>query len=325
MPIVSPIGRRRLGLCLAVLAPGLAAAGEARWPNRPVRLIVPYQAGGQSDTVARLLQPRVAEFLGQPVVVENRSGAGGTIAAGLVAQAPADGYTFVIDSAAFLIVPHAMRNLPFDHETAFVPVGVVVEQPYVLAVATGLPPRDLAGFLALARQREITFGSPGHGSVGHLAGALLAQRAGVRLEHVPYRGGAELARDLAAGAIPAAIMSTNSLDPLLQDGKAAPLALTSAERRGGPPGVPTIAESGFPGFDVPSWNTVFARAGTPAPVLARMAEALNHATSDPGFSAALQRIGSVTTRADPAAAAARLRQERMLIRDAIRDAGIVFQ
>lgn len=321
------VPRRRLTAGLALAAFGLPAipVRAQAWPTRPVRLIVPYGAGGNSDTIARLLQPRIAEFLGQPLVVENRSGAGGTIAAGLVAQAPADGYTFLIDSSAFLTVPLAMKGLGFDHAAAFTPVGLVVEQPYVLAVGRDVPVRDLAGFVALGREREINYGSPGHGGVGHLAGALLAQRAGIRLEHVPYRGGAEAARDLAAGTLPAAIITTNSLNPLLQDGRAVPLGLTSAARRGGPPGVPTIAEQGFPGFDVPSWNTVFARAGTPEPIVARMAEALGFATASPAIVESLGRIGAVVVPVDPAATAARLARERGLVAQVIRDAGIVFQ
>jgi tripartite-type tricarboxylate transporter receptor subunit TctC len=313
---------------LLLAASGALAAPPLRaqaWPVRPVRLVVPYQAGGNSDTIARLLQPRVAEFLGQPVVIENRSGASGTIGAGVVAQAPADGYTFMIDSSAFLVVPHAMRGLGFDHATAFVPVGFLADQPYVLAVSRGVPVRDMAGFVALGRLQEISYGSPGHGSLGHLAGALLAQRAGIRLEHVPYRGGAEAARDLAAGTLAAAMITTNSLNPLLAEGRAVPLGLTGAERRGGPPGVPTIAEQGYPGFDVPSWNAIFARSGVPEPIMARMAAALNHAMASPAVTEALERIGAVPLVVDPAASTMRLGRERVLVAELIRAAGIVFQ
>lgn len=320
------LSRRRLGAVLA--ATGLAAPATLRaqaWPARPVRLIVPYGPGGNSDTIARLLQARVAEFLGQSLVIENRSGGGGSIGGAVVAQAPADGYTFLIDSSAFLTVPHAVKGLSFDHATAFTPVGLVVDQPYVLAVGRDFGARDLAGFVAAGKRQEISYGTPGHGSIGHLAGALLAQRAGLKLEHVPYRGGAEAARDLAAGTLPAVIITTNSLNPLLQDGKAIPLGLTSADRRGGPPGVRPIADQGFPGFDVPSWNGFFARAGTPEPIVARMAEALNFAMASPAVVEGLGRIGAVPLTVDPAATAARLGRERALIAQVIRDANIVFQ
>ncbi|UFN47844.1 tripartite tricarboxylate transporter substrate binding protein [Roseomonas sp. OT10] len=315
------------GLASALAAPAVRAQGSATadWPNRPIRLVVPFAPGGQSDTVARLLQPLVSERLGQTLVIENRTGAGGAIGAGLVAQAPADGYTLMFDAASFLIVPFAVRGLSFDYATAFTPVGMVAEQPYVLAVTQDFPARDVAGFVAAAKAgREISYGSPGVGSVGHLAGALLASRAGIRLEHVPYRGGADAARDLAAGTLQAGIMSTNSLDPLFQGGRARPLALTSGQRRGGPPGVPTLAESGYPGFDMTSWNAVFARTGTPAPIIARVAEALNHATTDAGVQAALRRIGSEAQPADPAAFAARLDRERGTIRTIIAETGITF-
>lgn len=170
-----------------------------------------------------------------------------------------------------------------------------------------------------------TYGTPGHGSIGHLVGALLAQRAGIRLEHVRYRGGAEAARDLVAGTLPAVIITANSLNPVLQHGKAIPLGLTTAGRRGGPPGVRPIADQGFPGLDVPSWNGVLARAGTPDAVVVRMAEALNFAMASPAVVEGLARIGALPLTVDPAATAARLQRERALVAQVIRDANIVFQ
>ena len=302
-----------------------ALSAQAGWrPDRPVRMVVPFAPGGQSDTVARLLQPRMSEALGQPVVIENRSGAGGSIGAGLVVQAAADGHTLLFDAASFLIVPFAVRGLPFDYARDFAPVGLVAAQPYVLAVASNFAPRDLEAFVAAGKTDEISYGSPGVGSLGHLAGALLASRAGIRMEHVSYRGGAEAARDLAAGNVRAAIISNNSLEPLLQSGRAHALALTGAERQGGPAGVPTIAERGFPGFDMTSWNAVFARTGTPAAAVAAHAAALNRALADPAVRDGLQRIGSIPGRADPDAFAARLAREREVIAGIVAETGIRF-
>jgi len=306
-------------------APADSPAASPGWaPSRPVRMVVPFAPGGQSDTVARLIQPGMSARLGVPVVVENRTGAGGSIGAGLVAQAAADGHTVLFDAASFLIVPFAVRALPFSYERDFEPVGQVAAQPYVLAVSAGFAPRDLDAFLAAGRAGEISYGSPGVGSVGHLAGALLASRAGLRMEHVSYRGGAEAARDLAAGTLQAAIISNNSLDPLLQAGRAFALALTGAERRGGPPGVPTIAESGFPGFDMASWNALFVRAGTPRPAVDALAAAINHAIEAAGTRDALRRIGSEPVRADPDAFDAQLGRERAVVGRVVAETGISF-
>ena len=223
------------------------------YPSRPIRVVVPYAPGGQSDTVMRLLIPRMSEFLGQNIIVENRSGGGGTIGAGIVAAAPADGYTLFFESFAYAVAPLLHRGLPFDYENAFVPIGQAVALPYVLVTKRDYPARDVAEFLAAVKARPgFTYGTPGIGTIGHLAGALLEYRAGIKLEHVAYRGGAESARDVAAGNIDGAIGTANSFSALIQDNRARGLALTSGERRGSLSHLPTLAESGFPGFDLTS-------------------------------------------------------------------------
>jgi tripartite-type tricarboxylate transporter receptor subunit TctC len=298
----------------------------AHFPDRPVRVILPFSAGGQSDTIARTMQPRVSEALGQQLVIENRTGGGGSIGAGVVATSAPDGYNLLFDAASFLIVPLALKSLPFNYETAFAPVGIVAEQPYVMAVLSSSPVHDLAGFIAAARAapNPLTYGTPGVGSVGHLSGALLAKRAGIQLEHVPYRGGADVARDMAAGTLDAGIISFNSLGPVLQSGKARVIAVTSGIRRGDLT-VPTIAESGFPGFDLTSWSGVFARAGTPAPVIEKIVVAFRHATSDSTVKERLAAIGSEATPPDPEAFASRLVSERQVVQGIVRDTGITFQ
>ena len=322
-------GRRTI-LAGALAAPAAAGAAwaqaGARYPDRPVRLILPFSAGGQSDTIARTMQPFVTEALGHQLVIENRTGAGGSIGAGVVAASAPDGYTVLFDAASFLIVPLSMRSLPFSYEHDFAPVGIVAEQPYVLAVTSDSPVRDVAGFLDLARRssQPLAYGTPGVGSVGHLAGALLAQRAGVQLEHIPYRGGADVARDMASGTLGAGIFSFNSLAPLLQAGRARVIAVTSGVRRGDT-AVPTIAESGFPGFDLTSWSGTFVRAGTPAPVIRTLADAFNRATDSPVVRERLAAIGSEPAHADPEAFASRLVAEGEVIRAIVRETGITFQ
>ncbi|MBP0444506.1 twin-arginine translocation pathway signal protein [Roseomonas sp. SSH11] len=306
-------------------APAVLAQGTGSFPNRPIRIVTAFAAGGNSDTMARLIQPRLSEFLGQSVVVENRTGAGGALAAGQVAGAPADGHTLLFDAASFIIAQFIHRNLPFDYEKDFAPVGMVAEVPYILAVTRSTGITDLKGYVDQARITEggMPFGSPGVGNTGHLAGALLAHRSGTRMEHIPYRGGAEVARDLAAGTLPSGYLSLNSLSPVLEAGRARAIALTSG-RRMGVENVPTIAESGYPGFDLTSWNAVFCRAGTPEPVRRRLEEAVNFATDDEEVRRRLGAMGASPVPAEADKLSARLTSERRLIQDLMRDTGISF-
>jgi len=296
------------------------------YPSRPIRVVVPYAPGGQSDTVMRLLIPRMSEFLGQNIIVENRSGGGGTIGAGIVAAAPADGYTLFFESFAYAVAPLLHRGLPFDYENAFVPIGQAVALPYVLVTKRDYPARDVAEFLAAVKARPgFTYGTPGIGTIGHLAGALLEYRAGIKLEHVAYRGGAESARDVAAGNIDGAIGTANSFAPIIQSDRARGIALTSGERRGSLTHLPTLAESGFPGFDLTSWNGLFAPAATPAPIRARLEAALRHATPDEPTRQRLAATGNdaVTETAD--AFAARITKDRAVVRQLIQQTGLKIE
>lgn len=319
-------GRRTVLAASMVLAAPRLARAQA-FPTRPIRVVAPYAPGGQSDTVIRLLQPKLSEFLGQPVIIENRTGAGGTIGAGIVAGSAADGHTLLFESFAFLIAPLIVRGLTFDYETAFAPIGQAVAAPYVLAVRRDFSARDLAGFVAAARAAPgtVTYGTPGVGSPGHLAGALLATRAGVQLEHVPYRGGADAARDLAGGNIAAVLITANSIKPLIDDNRALGIALTSAERRGTLANLPTIAESGYPGYDITSWNGLFAPAATPGPIIARLEAALAHATSDETTRHRLALTGNDAVGEGAAAFAARITREREVVRAIVRDSGMTAQ
>ena len=304
---------------LPLLAMPLIAQAQAR----PVRVIVAFAPGGQSDTVMRLLQPKMAEALGQPVVVENRAGAGGAIAAAAVAGSAPDGLTLLFDSFGFVVQPLIQRGLGFDYETAFAAVAQATALPYVLVTRSNFPGRDLAGYIAEARANPgVTFGSPGVGSTGHLAGVLLAHRAGVRLEHVPYRGGADAARDVAAGNLDSVISTANTLRPLVQDGRARGIALTSATRRGSMADLPTIAESGFPGFDLTSWNGLFAPAATPAPMITRLSEAMRLAAQDPFVRERLSVGGNEAVNEPAAAFAARIVHDRQVVRQLVAETGL---
>ena len=321
---------RRTMLLAALAAPALSgtgahAQGAAAFPNRPIRIVLPYAPGGQSDTVARLIAPRMAAVLGQSVVVENRTGAGGTIGAGIVAGAPADGHTLFFDTPSLLIVPFAVKNLTFDYERDFIPLGLAVSQPYVLGVTASFPAQDIAGLIAYGRTgKSISFGTPGVGSIGHLAGALLGSRAGITMEHVAYRGGADAARDLAAGNLEAAIITPNSLDVVVQAGRARALAQTSERPSPLLPGIPTIASAGLPRFDLPSWNGAVLRAGTPESIVEALERAFRAAVDDPAVQEAFRRMGGEPGRESRAAFGERLVRERALVREIVESTGISF-
>ncbi len=311
-----------LGAPLA--APAVARAQDA-FPNRPIRLLVPYSPGGQSDTVARLVAPKMAEFLSQNIVVENRTGAGGSIAAGLVVQAAADGYTLLFESFAFVVVPLIHHGLGFDYETAFAPIGQAVALPYVLAVRKDFPADDLAGFIrAVKASPGATYGTPGIGTPGHLAGVLLAQQAGIQLQHVPYRGGADAARDCGAGTLDAVIITANSIKPFIDDNRAKGIALTSAEQRGTLAMLPPMART-LPGIDLTSWNGLFAPAATPAPVQARLEAALQHATRDPETIHRLALTGNDAVSAGAAAFAERIGRDRAVVKRIVAETGMTIE
>jgi tripartite-type tricarboxylate transporter receptor subunit TctC len=317
---------RRNLLLTALAAPSIARAqGTAPFPNRPIRIVLPYGPGGQSDTVARLIAPRMGAALGQSVVVENRTGAGGSIGAGIVAGAAADGHTLLFDAPSFLIVPFAVRNLPFDYERDFTPLGMAVSQPYVLGVTASFPAQDVAGLVAHGRTgKPIGFGTPGVGSIGHLAGAMLGSRARISMEHVAYRGGADAARDLAAGNLEAAIITPNSLDAIVQSGRARALGQTSERPSPLLPGIPTIAAAGFPGFDLTSWNAAFARSSTPEPILEALERAFRAAVEDREVQDAFRRMGGEPGTESRAAFGERLARERAVVRNIIESTGITF-
>ena len=312
--------RRRL---LAGAAALVAAPRVLRAQSRPIRVVVPFAPGGQSDTVMRLLQPKMSEVLGTAIVVDNRAGAGGSIGAGIVAASPPDGTTLFFDSFGFVVQPLVHRGLPFDYETAFAPVAQVVAAPYVLVVKADFPATDLAGFIAEAKRRQgVPYGTPGIGTPGHLAGVLLAHRAGIQLEHLPYRGGADSARDLAAGNLDSAIGTANSFKPVIDAGRGRGIALTSGEQRGTLAHLPTIAMGGFPGFDITSWNGIFAPAGTPREVIARLEAAAAAATNDPATRERLAMTGNDAITAGADEFATLIRRDGEMVRRLVAETGI---
>lgn len=286
---------RRAVLHAAALALTLPALAQpAPWPTRPVRVIVPVAPGGVSDSSIRAISERLSALLGQPMVVENRSGAGSTIGAGAVAAARPDGGTFLIDSFNHVINPHLIRGLPFDYVTAFAPVAQIARIPLVLAVRPDLPAADLPAFIALAAERTggLFCGNSGNGTAAHLSSALLQSRSGKRWTDVAYRGGSDAARDLAGCTLDCAFVSLLSALPLVAGGRARVLAVTGPARSALMPEVPTVAEAGFPGYALEEWIGLFAPAGTPDTVLDRMASTVAQALRDPVVAARLAQLGA---------------------------------
>lgn len=316
-----PTRRALLAAAGAALAlPALASS----FPARPIRLVVPYPPGGGADTTARLLAEPMGAFLGQPVVVENRAGAGGSIGAAAVAQAAPDGHTLLLDAGAHIVNPALLPNLAFDYATAFAPISQVTVLPQILVVRAGLPAADLAAFVALARNapQGLSFGSSGNATSSHLAGALLAHRAGFPLLHVPYRGGGPAVQDLVGGRIDWHMGTVASSLALAREGRIRALAVTHPARIPPLPEVPTIAESGYPGFELDEWNGLYAPAGTPEEVLSRLHAAALHALSQPAVRDRLASLGALPVGSERRSFAAFLARGRALMADLVRQAGI---
>ncbi|MBX9701723.1 MAG: tripartite tricarboxylate transporter substrate binding protein [Acetobacteraceae bacterium] len=290
--------RRRPIFCGLLAAPllGRAAVAQAEWrPDRPIRIVVPFAPGGSTDTAARLVAEAIAGPLGQPVVVENRAGAGGTIAAEHVARSAPDGHTlFMATNTPLAAAPALYPNLPYDPARDFAAVSLVVFAPNMAAIHPSVPATTLAEFIAHARANpgRLSYGSAGAGSSQHLSAALLAHLAGLEMTHVAYRGGAPLVLDLIAGRIQLGINPVIELLPALRDGKLRPIGATTRQRAAQFPDVPAIGEI-LPGYEVASWAGLFAPAGTPRPAIARIAAVTVAAMGQPALRARIEELGSI--------------------------------
>ena len=248
------------------------AQAQGTWPDKPLKLVVPYPAGGNADNTARLLATQLGQRLGQQVVVDNRPGGSGTIGAAAVAKAPADGYTLLLDATAFTVNPSLFPKLPFDAAKDFAPISLVLQVPLLMVVPANSPFQSVADVAKAARARpgHLTYASAGNGGAQHLAGELFKQGQKVALTHIPYRGGAPALTDLIGGQVDLMFSATTASGPFVKSGKLRALAISSPRRVEGWESVPTVAESGVPGFQVSEWNGLFAPAGTPRPVLERL-------------------------------------------------------
>ena len=286
----------RRTLILLALAAGLPAAAHAQeWPARqPIKIVVPFAPGGTSDILARTLGERLQAALKQTVVVENKAGAGGVIGADAVAKSPPDGYTLLLGTiATHAINPALQPRMPYDAAKDFAPVWLIGSISNVLLVGADQPYRSAKDVIAAAKAKPgaLVFGSPGQGTSQHLSGETLKIMAGIDIAHVPYKGSGPATQDLVAGQIPMTVDTALVALPHIQSGKIRALAVTSGKRTAVLPDVPTLAEAAVPGFDVSSWQALYAPGGTPAAIVARLNSELTQIAAQPEVKAKLASLG----------------------------------
>jgi tripartite-type tricarboxylate transporter receptor subunit TctC len=316
--------RALLSTSAAALTAPRALRAQGSWPNRPIRLIVAFAAGGAADSVARVLAPRMAEKLGQNVVVENRTGGSGSNGGAAVAQAAPDGHTLLWDASSHIVNPSLLRGLSFDYTTAFLPITLAATFPQVLAVKAESPARSVSEFIALAKQRPgvLNIGTQGNATAGHLALAQLQRLAGIELTHAAYRGGADAARDLAAGVLDGTFITALSAGPIADSGRARILAVATEARLPSRPEVPTFAEAGVPGLLIAEWCALFAPAGTPTAVAERLHAAMTAALAEPEAKARLDQLVAVPVGSSPAEFARFVQDGRATMATLAREANI---
>lgn len=308
----------------ALLASFLASPALAQTPERSVRLIIAFPPGGSTDILGRLIAPRMGEVLGTMVTPENRSGASGAVGAGFVAQAVPDGAAILLDSGGQSVNPFLMRGLGFDYLRDLTPVTLLATLPLILITRAEYGVVDLPGLLARLRANpaEARYGSVGVGSRTHFAAASLLRRAGIKGEHVPYRGGADQMAGLLRGDVPFGFTSLALATPLIRDGKARALGLSAPIRSPAFPALPTISEQGFAGFQMGDWLGLLAPAATPAPVIARLAAAAKVSVEQPALAPRLEALGLTPAANGPEAFARFLAAERAEMRELIAAEGI---
>ena len=278
-------------LALSAFVAGTASAQD--YPTKTITIIVTYPAGGGADLMARMVAPKMSAALKQPVIVENRPGASGQIAAQAEAKAAPDGYTLMLDASSYAVNPSLFAKLPYDTEKAFTPIGVTALFPNVLVATTGYPVKNVADVIAAAKKQPggVGYASSGNGSAQHLAGALFELQAKVEMLHVPYKGGGPALTDVIGGQVPFFFANLASSLPHIKGGKLQALAVTSAKRASILPDVPTIAEAGVAGYQVYEWNVLVSPAGTPAPVMVKLAAALRGALDAPDVRDRITSLG----------------------------------
>ncbi len=303
---------------------GAAGAYAQGYPERPIKLVVPYAPGGSADIAARLVADEWAKALGGTIVIENKGGAGGNIGVDAVAKAAGDGYTIGLQTVSLAINPSLFAKMPYDTQKDLAPIGMVASSQHVLVVNNQLPAKDLKGLLSMlkAQPGKYTYGSAGPGSTFHMAAELFKSVANVPIEHIPYRGGGPALMDTIAGQVNMSFPVLSAAQQQVQAGKLRAIGVTGPKRSPLMPDVPTIAEAGLPGYAFETWFMVFAPAGTPQPVIAKLNAALNTALNAPALKARMVREGFDPMPSTPEQARARLAKEMPLWARLIKERGI---
>jgi len=312
---------------IAALSLAMAAIGavaQDAWPSKPIRFVVPYPPGGPTDLMARLLQAELQSRLGQPVVIDDKGGAGGNLGSAEVArQAPADGYTLLLAASGPMAVNSTLySSMPFNPLTDLAPVIQISSFPLVLEVSPKFPARSVKDLIALARQsRPINFASAGNGTPQHLAGEMFNRQLNVKLSHIPYRGAGPALNDVLGGNVEVMFDIMASSLPHIQSGKLIPLAVTSANRSPALPNVPTMAEAGMPGYEMTAWHGIAVRAGTPQPIIDKLNATLNVIFSEPQFRKKWEALGTPVVGGSPEQFGALIRTETVRLGRLVKDSG----
>ncbi len=314
-----------VAMIAALLSSQAGAQSTPEWPTKSITLITPYAAGGSADTRMRLLARKLTEKLGQPVIVENKGGAGGVIGTAAIAKAVPDGYTIGSGNMAPLAVnPSMMKKMPYDSVKDIAPIILIEQAPLVLSVANSLPVKNLGDLIALAKKEpgKLTFGSSGVGGAHHLSGEMFREISGLDITHVPYKGGSPAATDLMAGHLSMMFEMGYSALPSIQAGKIRPLAVTSTTRLAILPEVPTMAESGVADFESYNWQGIIGPAGIPTPIIEKLNKVLNEILQDPDVIKAIAETGSQARGGSPETFAQFIGTERAKWAKVIQAAGI---
>jgi tripartite-type tricarboxylate transporter receptor subunit TctC len=316
---------RRALLASAGAALASPVLAQGAWPSRSIRLLVGYPAGGANDLVMRGIAAPLGDALGQPVLVENRSGAAGGIAADAAAKAAPDGYTLFSISSAHVLAPSVRSNLSWDPVRDFTPIALGARSPYFLMVHKDFPARNVEEFVAYVKSRppgSISYASSGVGAGPHLTTSLFMHVAGIRLDHVTYRGDADALVDLTTGRVPCAFLSVAPALPHIESGSLRALAVSGAERLSVVPNVPTVAESGYPDFDMGAWWGICGPAGLPSAIVEKVASAMRPILDAPAFAERYAAMGVVPGKLGPQAFAELIRSDRRRFEEIARAAGI---
>ncbi|MCC6778742.1 MAG: tripartite tricarboxylate transporter substrate binding protein [Hyphomicrobiales bacterium] len=316
-----------LALIVAVLAGWSMPASAQSYPNRPVRVIIAFAAGGSSDVLTRLVVQDMSETLGQPFVIEYRPGAGGNIGADAVAKSPPDGYTLFSGSSSLTLAGSLFSKLSYNPMADFAPITLIGSSPMLVTVNPGFPVRSVAELIALAKQKpgEISYASAGAGSMNHLAVELLKAQTGIDLRHIPYRGNPLAAIDAISGQVPVFFDYVLTGIPHVRDGKLRALATTSARRLAALPDLPTMSEAGVPGFEASLWFALFAPAGTPGEIVDKLNQAALQALAKPRVRERMAELGIEVLAEGPERLAAVMKSDHAKWKSTVEKAGIKLE